>query len=60
MDRLYNTGMFKAILEEELVKKMKEIKNEKDPYMKWNLKEQKKLLEELLVKYNDSVAYQLG
>ena len=60
MDKMYNTGMFKSILEQELRAKIKEIKLEKDPYANWNLKEQRKIIEGLLIKYNNSVNEQLG
>lgn len=57
--KMFNHGMF----QEEIQLKLEEIHSlkskELDPYKQWNYAEQIKLLEELLIKYKNSVNKQL-
>jgi len=60
MEKLYNTGAFKFILQKKLEELFLARRKCKDPYEQYNLDSQKNLVEELLNEYNKNVNEQLG
>lgn len=55
MEKLYNTGDFKLVLQTKAEELFKLRRKCKDPYEQYNLDSQKKLVDELLNTYNEQV-----
>jgi len=58
--RMFNHGVFQVELQAEIERLQIQRKSERDPYKQWNLDDQRKILEKMLVVYKHTVDSQLN